>query len=42
MGTLYYAKAVTQFISAFGAVIGCLLGAVGAGYFGRRPGVPWA
>jgi SHS family sialic acid transporter-like MFS transporter len=36
-GKVYYAKAVTQFISAFGAVIGCLLGAVGAGYFGRRP-----
>jgi MFS transporter, SHS family, sialic acid transporter len=31
------AKAVTQLISAFGAVIGCLVGALVAGKAGRRP-----
>ena len=36
-GKIYSAKAVTQFASATGAIIGCFLGALGAGRIGRRP-----
>jgi MFS family permease len=36
-GTAFSAKALTQLISAVGAVIGCMVGALVAGRFGRRP-----
>jgi MFS family permease len=36
-GTAFSAKALTQLISAIGAVIGCMVGALVAGRFGRRP-----
>src|SRR5205807_5048133 len=36
-GKLYHAKALTQLLSALGAVAGCLLGALAAGKIGRRP-----
>jgi MFS transporter, SHS family, sialic acid transporter len=36
-GKNHYAKAVTQLLSAIGAIIGCLLGALAAGKLGRRP-----
>jgi len=36
-GRVPNAKAVTQILSGVGAVIGCLIGAVFAGRFGRRP-----
>ena len=36
-GTNPQAKAATQIVSGLGAVIGCLIGALFAGKFGRRP-----
>jgi SHS family sialic acid transporter-like MFS transporter len=35
-GRVYSAKATTQLLSALGAVVGCLLGALAAGKLGRR------
>jgi SHS family sialic acid transporter-like MFS transporter len=36
-GTVFSAKALTQLLSAIGAIIGCIVGALVAGRFGRRP-----
>jgi MFS family permease len=36
-GKVHSAKALTQFLSAIGAIIGCILGALVAGRIGRRP-----
>jgi MFS family permease len=36
-GEVHTAKAVTQLLSAIGAIIGCILGALAAGRMGRRP-----
>src|SRR5438093_6492317 len=36
-GTVHTAKALTQLLSAVGAIIGCLIGALAAGRLGRRP-----
>jgi len=36
-GKVFSAKAVTQLLSALGAIVGCLVGALAAGKFGRRP-----
>src|SRR5437867_3672298 len=36
-GQVHSAKAMTQFLSAVGAIFGCILGALAAGSIGRRP-----
>ncbi|HSU54384.1 MAG TPA: MFS transporter, partial [Candidatus Dormibacteraeota bacterium] len=36
-GKLFSAKAITQLLSAAGAIVGCMLGALVAGRIGRRP-----
>src|ERR1041385_1884233 len=36
-GQVHSAKAMTQFLSAVGAIFGCILGALAAGRIGRRP-----
>ncbi len=36
-GKVHSAKALTQFLSAIGAIVGCILGALAAGRIGRRP-----
>jgi SHS family sialic acid transporter-like MFS transporter len=40
-GKVFHAKAATQLLSAIGAVIGCILGALAAGRIGRRPAFFW-
>jgi MFS family permease len=40
-GAAFSAKALTQLISAVGAIIGCLAGAMVAGRLGRRPTYFW-
>jgi MFS family permease len=36
-GKVHSAKALTQFLSAIGAIVGCIIGALAAGQIGRRP-----